>query len=231
MKSQACLRYWLYRQSSTDEWRTMLSDWLLQLTPLQGLEVADLNALFHHQVDGKPAIGVPCFRFHSAANTGRIYAIGDDAVDRMYRIAKVIGKLESPGLWLHPPELVTENVNITLSEKVVRYNTNDLVICRDAEQYKRWGNSSQKSRFLHVQDIIKRGLQRQVDALGMSFEVPSPAVLSVSHERAVHKLKHPSHTKVLVRLASVVFTLPVVLDGHWVAGGLINRGYGLIVSV
>lgn len=230
VKPQACLSFVLERQVSTEEWRTLLASWLVRLEPGSGLEHRDLHAAFHHQSDGRPATGIACLRFHSSANTGRVYALGDEAVATVCRIAAAIAKSKVPGLWLQPPMLHMQEVSIAPAGQAVTYSINDLVICRYAEQYKRWCNSSRDSRLLHVQDVVKRGLERQVDAMGMRFSVPSPQVLSVGHERAVPKLRRPGTTKAFVRLASVFFTLPVALDGHWVAGGLANRGYGRIVA-
>lgn len=228
---QACLTFVLDRQVSTEEWRSNLSDWLLRLEPQAGLLSGDLPAVFHHQSDGKPATGTPLFRFHCTANTGRVYALGADAVHTVERVAAAISRSKAVRPWRNAPMVLTQDLSIAPAAQVLSYAVNDLVICRDAEQYKRWSKSAVESRLTHVQDIVKRGLERQIQALGMVFEVPCPVVLNVSHERAIPKLSRQVSAKTFVRVASVVFTLPVDLRGHWVAGGLINRGYGHIVAV
>ena len=209
----------------------MMANWLLRPESALGLKRSDLQAVFHHQPDGRPAIGIPCHRFHCSANAGHIYAIGEDAVARIQRIASAL--LESGAVvpWLQAPILHTQDLCISHAPQTLSYTTNDLVVCRDAEQFKRWSKSGEESRLLHVQDVLKRGFERQIEALGMAFQVPSPVVLSVSHERPVPKLTRHVSSKTFARVASVIFTLPVALAGHWVAGGLINRGYGRIVAL
>ena len=225
---QLCLEFSLQREVSTERWRSMLATWIQQHEGNLGLEAGDRQALFHHGSNGHPANSLPCLRFHCDSGTGRIYAIGEDAVALLHRVAARIHGAGEAGFWLNAPLLVAQELDIEAQATEIHYSVNDLVICRYAEQYKQWAKSSHESRGLHVQDILQRGLQRQLRVLSLDIALPCPMVLSVCHERAVPKLQSASSMKVFVRLASVVFTLPAALKGHWVAGGLINRGYGRI---
>lgn len=187
--------------------------------------------MFHHEPDGRPAQHLSSFRFEARGNWGHIFAVGEQAGSLLERIGKEVIRAPDPKPWLCRPILSEQEIQMNESDEPVVYSVSNLVICRDAQQHKMWMGSSETAKQEHVQDVLQRGLSRQLQILGVTFDVPAPAVQTISHERAVPKLHSMPQANVFVRVASVLFGVPLDLRGHWAAGALVNRGYGRIDSL
>lgn len=177
-------------------------------------------------------MGVPLFRFQAAGHHGYIHGIGQQGADILTRLHSSLERLPPPLPWIGQATLGESVVSTQYSKEAIAYWIPNLIICKNAEQYKRWKSSSESQCQEHVADIIRRGIERQINALDMIDDAPklTPRIDRLANERAVPRL-HGKEANALVRVATVAFTMNSKLVGHWAAGGLTNRGYGRISAL
>ena len=119
------------------------------------------------------------------------------------------------------------NVGCLLVDAPANYVIPEMVVCRNARQYARWRSAPCGDKRQYLQACLQKALQRQADFLGLKLQVQQPEIICFGQERVIPKVRR-SPANAFVRVASVEFTLPLVLHGHWAAGSLINRGFGVI---
>jgi hypothetical protein len=227
---QGSLGFYLPRPLGTGEFREACSLWVGEARSAAGISADDANGIFNHSADGRPRNHLSPYRFATDGNWGLVHALGDEAVGVLKKLADVA--MSSPRLpaLFATPQWEDRNVGVELDGEQVSYWLPDMIVCRNAEQHARWNKSTRTEKAAHVQDLLDRGIRRQLELLGLQVELPQVSVVEIKRERAVPKLrKTPANA--YVRVATTAFTMGARLHGHWAAGSLINRGYGSIVAM
>lgn len=229
---QGNLSFSLPRAQQPEEFREACSRWLCDESRLGALDQVKVRSLFNHDAVGRPANGLSPFRFDCEANWGHVYALGESSVALLADTAAALGRATFPTPWLGRPKWSESVVEATETEALISYWMPQVIVCKNAEQHQAWKAAGSDDKKEHVQDVIKRGIERQITLLtgAATTFVPMPAVFQIQHERAIPRLRG-AQANAFVRVAAVGFELALKLDGHWVAGGLVNRGYGRILPV
>ena len=226
---QGRLSFQLLLAHSSGEFREVCSKWLCNDAWLQTFEPNEIRAIFHHQADGRPGQGLAAFRFEAQSYSGSIYALGHDNTSLLRKIYEALKVAPSPTPWGGEPTWEQLRVAATPQANAAQYWIPQMVVCKNAEQHHIWKAATELQRAEHVEGLVRRGIERQMVLLyGQASVVPKIEIKAISRERAVPRLRH-SQANALVRVASVGFSAPLDLEGHWAAGGLINRGYGRIL--
>lgn len=230
-KQQGILSFFLLHPQGSDEFREVCSKWLCDDAWVQTLEPQQIKSVFHHQPDGRPGQGMAPFRFESEGHWGRVYALGDENAALLKKISMALAQAVFPTPWGGSPKWTETTVAATAKAKPLTYWMPQVVVCRNAEQHHMWKAASAQERSRHVEGVIRKGIERQLDLLQVhAATVPPVEVQVIARERAVPRVRH-SDANAFVRVASVGFSVPLQLDGHWAAGGLVNRGYGRILPM
>lgn len=226
---QGSLGFFMPRKMTIGDFREACSLWIDGVRTAAGLSIEQVNCIFNHGGNGQPRNDLSPYRFGTDGDWGLVHALGDDAIAVVKRLADVAMAGSRLPAALAAPRWEDRNVGVMLDGEPMHYWIPEMIVCRDAEQYVRWMASTKNSKLAHVEDLLGRGLQRQVHLLGLQMELPRVEVTSIQRERVVPKLR-AVRANALVRVASIGFTLPAALHGHWAAGALINRGFGAIYA-
>ncbi|SFF31107.1 hypothetical protein [Paracidovorax wautersii] len=224
---QGILGFYMPRPMATGDFREACSLWLDEIKGVAELTDEQVNGIFNHSQDGRPRNALSPYRFSTDGNWGLLHAVGETATGIVRRVANVAVKNERLPAVLAAPRWEDRNVGIVSAPTPVLYEIPEMIVCRDATQHKLWARASRAQKLQHVQQLVRRGLARQLEMLGCDLDLAQPVVVRCERERAVPKLRRTS-ANAFVRVAAVAFELPVVLHGHWAAGALINRGFGAI---
>lgn len=231
-EKQGTLSFFLPRPYTSEEFRDACSRWMCHDERLQSFDPVQIKRLFHHDADKRPSDGLAPFRFDADTYWGHVYAIGDINTMLLEQIAKVLAKTPFPTPWMGAPKWIEAVVAAAPDETVISYWMPQVVVCKNAEQHHIWKKADEHSRSTHVQDVIRRGIERQMTLLLPKLShftsIDAPDIRLIARERAVPRL-HNRQANAYVRVASVAFQLPLRLDGHWAVGGLVSRGYGRIL--
>ena len=227
---QGSLGFFMPRPLATGEFRELCSLWVDEARQSAGLGTDLTNGIFNHATDGRPRNDLSPYRFATEGHWGFVHAVGDEAVAILKRLADVAMASNRLPATFAAPRWEDRNVGVVLDGEDVRYWLPQMIVCRNAEQHARWNKSSRAEKVAHVQDLLTRGINRQLDLLGLEVAMPEITVIEIKRERAVPKLRK-AKANAYVRIASTAFTMNATLHGHWAAGALINRGYGVIMPL
>lgn len=227
---QGTLGFYMPRPLSTGDYREAFSLWLDEAKTAAGLTDDQASGIFNHTVDGKTRNDLSPYRFATDGSWGLLHAIGDEPTCVIRRVANAAMRAKRLPALLAAPRWEDRNVGIVQSSEAVIYTVPEMIICRSAEQHERWKRAPRAQKHAHIQDLLQRGIRRQMTMLGFEADVGTPTVVQCDRERAIPKLRSTA-ANAFVRVAFVSFELPAVLHGHWAAGALINRGFGAIMQV
>lgn len=240
---QGNLKFLLLQPLSSERFREACSFWLRGDYRTNGIDAEAIKRLFNHDADNRPANRLSPFRFeggacHGQSHQAKVIALGEESTHLLSRVGIAIGKAPFPTPWVSPPQWSETVAAARVTEGLVSYWSPQLVICRNAEQFQTWKSATLLSKAAHIEDIILRGVKKQIAMMGSESEPDVKHfkihdVASITHtERAVPKLRNANtHANAFVRIASVKFEMELELRGHWAAGALINRGYGQILPL
>lgn len=227
---QGSLQFFLPRPLTAAEFRETCSLWIDSVRQSAGLTAEQVNAIFNHDLSGRPSNHLSAYRFCTDGNWGFLHALGEDAMALLRRIAD--RATERSTARISAPRWEDRNVGVVLQSPPIHYWAPEMVVCRNAEQHVRWQRASLADKRAHVLDLVTRSLARQLQMLQLDVEIPAIEITAIKHERAVPRLASSAlRANAYVRLAAVAFSLPANLHGHWAVGGLVNRGYGSVLPL
>ncbi len=225
-REQGTLAIYLPRPMLVAEFRETFSLWIDESHLPAGLTAVQACALFNHAEDGKPLNDLSPYRFQVDGNWGLVHAIGASAC----AVLRKFGQLAPDGpmsMGMAKAKFEERNVGCLLVDAPASYVIPEMVVCRNARQYARWRSAPCGDKRQYLQQCLQKALQRQADFLGITLQVQQPEIICFGQERTIPKVRR-SPANAFLRVASVEFALPLVLHGHWAAGALINRGFGVI---
>lgn len=224
---QGTLGFYMPRPLTTGDFREACSLWLDEAKGATGLSDAQISGIFNHEADGKSRNDLSPYRFATDGSWGLLHAIGDDATAVVRRVANTAIQAKRLPALLAAPRWEDRNVGIVEASQPVVYHVPEMIVCRNALQHNHWRRAARSQKVARVQDLLHRGIQRQMAMLGFQADVGMPQVVQCERERAVPLLRRTA-ANAFVRVAVVSFILPAALHGHWAVGALINRGFGAI---
>ncbi len=231
-RSQGRLSFFLPQPCTSERFRDECSRWMCDDARLQSLDPVQIRKIFHHDADRRPSNSLSPFRFEADAHWGHVYAIADNNTALLRQVADAFATTPLPTPWLGAPRWEETHVALEPQSRSISYCIPQMVVCKNAEQHHLWKAADAQSKAKHVQDLVKRGIERQMALLtgSDSHLSVSPQVHLISHERAIPRVRH-AQANAFARVACVAVDLPLRLDGHWAAGGLVSRGYGRIQAI
>lgn len=222
---QGTLAFFLPRPMITSEFRDVFALWLEGRRQFLEAGHGRVGALFHHGMDGRPLPGLSPYRFVADGHWGCIHALGKDAVALLRSIARCAAQAPLPAC-LSTPQWEDRNVGFVAGVPGT-YEVTDLVVCQSARQFQCWSKAPEAEKLQHVQDLLKRGFERQLQLLKLDAPLPELQLQHVGQERTMPKLRH-AVSKAYVRVACARFSLEASLHGHWAIGSLASRGFGSV---
>lgn len=222
---QASLCFASIRPLHSTAFRKLFSEWLFR-QPQAFSEIPDLPLIFQRDAAGLRINANALVRFETTPLHCAIHALTEPAariLEKLYPLCQARLSPQhfgSPSLQETPIAIVTNTVTA--------YRASQLGICKNAEQFSRWKQSSHEEKLLHIASTIERGIQRQITALGgeaKSLNIQSSAI-ELIHEWPTPKLQN-TIANAYMRVVDTRFELPVRLQGSWSAGFLNNKGFGL----
>lgn len=234
--AQLRLGFFSPKTYSATTFRSVLSKMIYtNLSLFQNIE--GLNLIFNREPDGSLSQHASAFRFSSEPHWVWLDAIGEKATLTLTQLTSTI--LNNPDVdlcGLKSPRLENINAGIVANpaEPLVKHGCRQLIVCKNAEQYKLWSEATTEQRQARIAQVIATGLRKQCELLG--FDIPRleesllPTDVEIIYDWAAPKIT-AHHTKAYVRVASTSFGLPFKLTGSWAAGPLINKGFGSIYTI
>lgn len=234
--AQLRLGFFSQKTYSATTFRSLLSKVInVNLSLFQN--VNDLGSIFNREADGKLSQHPSAFRFSSEPNWVWLDAIGEKATLTLTQLTTtILNNPEVDLLGLKSPRLENINAGIVLnaSEPTVKHCCRQLIVCKNAEQFKLWTDAATEQRQERIAQVVATGLRKQCELLGFDptnlSNAITPTAVEIIYDWAAPKITS-HHTKAYVRVVSTSFDLPSRLTGSWAAGPLINKGFGAISPV